>query len=745
MVTDVVETSEAQGLFDLVRSYLSPEKVALVEETYSFAVQCHKGQLRMSGSPYVEHPLQTALSLAKLHLDGVTIAAALLHDVIEDCGIEHEYLRERFGNEVAKLVDGVTKLTRMDLRLMNGNSSVGYLPKSRLQAESLRKMLVAMAEDIRVVLIKLADRLHNMRTLGVLPAQRRKAIAQETLDIYVPLAHRLGIRDFKWRLEDMAFRYLEYGKYREISKMLAVKREEREAYIFKVTRALEAQLDKEDIKAQVVGRPKNIYSIFQKMQKYTAQGKELSQIYDLYALRVLVRTKADCYKALGVVHDLWHPIPGQFDDYIAYAKENLYKSLHTTVMCDGGKPLEVQIRTYDMHQIAEHGIAAHWQYKEGGPGDIHFEEKMSWMRQLLEWQREVTGAEEFLESVKTDIFSDQVFVYTPKGDVVEMPNGATPIDFAYKIHTELGDRCIGAKVDGRLIALDTQLQNGNTVEVIASKVSRGPSLDWLNSDLGYIRNVSTREKVRQWFRRQERSTNIQGGRELLSKEIRRLNLSLVEAEVPQLFKYESLEDFLAALGSGGITENHLVIKLTGQVERPQGKIWNSIGTTTSPTTGVEILGVGDLLVRIANCCNPIPGDEIIGYITRNRGVTVHKSDCSNLWNEDERERLVKLEWGQSHTLYPVRIQIEALDRVGLLRDITTTVSEEKVNIASVVTKENPDGDASTALTLHTTGIAQLSRLFAKLEGIRGVVSVSRAGSDTSSTENNRDSGGDSSA
>ena len=745
MVTDVVETSEAQGLFDLVRSYLSTEKAALVEETYSFAVQCHKGQLRMSGSPYVEHPLQTALSLAKLHLDGITIAAALLHDVIEDCGIEYEDLRERFGDEVAKLVDGVTKLTRMDLQLMNGNSSVGYLPKSRLQAESLRKMLVAMAEDIRVVLIKLADRLHNMRTLGALPAQRRKAIAQETLDIYVPLAHRLGIRDFKWRLEDMAFRHLEYGKYRAISKMLAAKREEREAYIFKVTRALEAQLDKEEIKAQVDGRPKNIYSIFQKIQKYTAQGKELSQIYDLYALRVLVGTKADCYKALGVVHNLWHPVPGQFDDYIAYAKENLYKSLHTTVMCDGGKPLEVQIRTYDMHHIAEHGIAAHWRYKEGGPGDTHFEEKMSWMRQLLEWQREVTGAEEFLESVKTDIFPDQVFVYTPKGDIVEMPSGATSIDFAYKIHTELGHRCIGAKVNGRLIALDTQLQNGDTVEVIASKVGRGPSLDWLNTDLGYIRNVSTREKVRQWFRRQERSTNIQGGQELLRKEIRRLNLSLGEAEVAQLFKYDSLEDFLAALGSGGITENYLVIKLTGQAERSQGEIRKSLGITTGPTTGVEVLGVGDLLVRISNCCNPIPGDEITGYITRNRGVTVHKSHCSNLRNEDERERLVKLEWSQSHALYPVRIQIEALDRVGLLRDITTTVSDEKVNIASVVTKENSDGDASTALTLHTTGIAQLSRLFAKLEGIRGVVSVSRAGSDTPSTEKNRDSEGDSSA
>ena len=720
-----------QELIEQVQSYLPQDKVTLVEGAFEFGCQRHEGQIRMSGGPYMEHPLNTALFLAELHLDGVTVAAALLHDVMEDCGVTYEELKQRFGDEVAKLVDGVSKLTRMDLKFAGNGTESRHPLKDRIQAESLRKMLVAMAEDVRVVLIKLADRLHNMRTLGSLPPQRRKTFARETLDIYGPLAHRLGMSDIKWRLDDIAFRYLEPSKYLEVSRMLAAKREEREAYIFKVSRMLEAQLDMEGIKAQVVGRPKNIYSIVRKMEKYATQGKELSQIYDLYALRVLTLTKADCYNVLGVVHNLWRPMPGQFDDYLANPKENLYQSLHTTVMCEDGMPLEVQIRTYDMHQIAEYGIAAHWRYKEGSPADVRFEEKMSWLRQLLEWQRDVGGTEEFLESVKTDIFPDQVFVYTPEGDIVELPSGATPIDFAYKIHTDLGHRCIGAKINGRLLSLDTQLQNGDTVEVIASKVTRGPSLDWLNIDLGYIRSASARNKVRQWFRRQERSANIQRGGELIRKETRRLNLSIGEAEVAKLFKYDSTEDFLAALGSGVLTENQLVSRLTAQAEPTEEQRLQSTGTLTSPTSGVKVMGVGDLLIRIASCCGPIPGDEITGYITRNRGVTVHKLDCSNLRNEDEQQRVVKLEWGQNLALYPVRIKIDALDRVGLLRDISTTVSEEGVNIASVVTTENTDSTATITLTLHTSGIAQLSRLFSKLEGVLGVIDASRTTSDQS--------------
>ena len=723
-------TTAVKDIVSRVKGYLPEDKVALVEKAYVFASECHNGQSRVSGGPYIEHPIQTALYLANMQMDVTTVAAALLHDVVEDCGVTYQELKDRFGEDVAKLVDGVTKLTRMDLRPMGTDDpqQASAFQEDRLQAESLRKMLVAMAEDVRVVLIKLADRLHNMRTLTALSPRRRTAIAQETLDIYTPLAHRLGIWDIKWRLEDMAFRHLEPVKYRSISKMLAAKRGEREAYISRIAEIFEKELDSANLDAQVTGRPKHIYSIYRKMQKYATLGKELSQIYDLYALRVLVKTKADCYNALGVVHNLWHPMPGQFDDYIANPNENLYQSLHTTVMCEEGTPLEVQIRTYDMHQLAEYGVAAHWRYKEGGTGDAHFEEKMTWLRQLLEWQQEVSGTEEFLESVKTDLFPDQVFVYTPKGDVIELPSGATPIDFAYKVHTDLGHRCIGSKVNGRLVSLDSQLNTGDTTEILTSKVARGPSLDWLNPDLGYVRSVSARQKIRQWFRRQERGVNIHRGRELLRKELKRLNTAVGEDKVARMFKYDTAEELLAALGSGGITESQVAFRLTAQQEKPQEERKLSL-PLSSPTSGVHVLGVGDLLIRMGRCCNPLPGEEIIGYVTRTRGVTVHKRDCPNLRNEDEQERLVDVEWGQTRQLYPVRITIQAWDRVGLLRDLSTKVSEQGVNIASVITTENPDGTVTTSLTLHTTGIGQLSRVFSKVEGVRGVISATRSSSD----------------
>ena len=726
-----VATSSVEDLMGRVQGYLPEDKVALVGKGYAFALDRHGNQKRVSGHPYIEHPVQTAIFLADLHLDGTTIIAALLHDVVEDCGVTYGELRDEFGEDVATLVDGVTKLTRMDLTMMGKEDpqQSGTQQEDRLQAESLRKMLVAMAEDIRVVLIKLADRLHNMSTLGALSPERRKAIAQETMEIYSPLAHRLGIWDIKWRLEDMAFRHLEPAKYRGISRMLSVKREEREAYVSRISETLRQRLDAVDLEAQVIGRPKNIYSIHRKIQKYATQGKELSQIYDLYALRVLVKTKADCYNALGVVHDLWHPMPGQFDDYIANPKDNIYQAIHTTVMCDGATPLEVQIRSHDMHQVAEYGVAAHWRYKDGDSGDIHFEHKMTWLRQLLEWQREVSGTEEFLESVRTDLFRDQVFVYTPKGEIVELPSGSTPIDFGYKIHTELGHRCIGSKVNGRLVPLDYQLNNGDTVEILTTKVARGPSLDWLNPNHGYVRSGSAREKIRQWFRRQERRLSIQRGRELLRKELKRLNLSVEESEVARIFRHDTADEFLAALGSGGIAETQLVARLTRQ-DKTEEEQKPSL-PLSSPTSGVQVLGVGDLLIRMGLCCNPLPGEEIVGYITRSRGVTVHRKGCSNLRNEDEQERLVKVEWGQTRELYPVRVSIQAWDRVGLLRDISTQVSEQGVNIASVITTENPDGTATVTLTLYTTGIGQLGRLFSKLEGIRGVVSATRSNSEVS--------------
>ena len=719
-------TTDVSQLISKARAYLPEEKLGLVEDAFAFASQCHDGQERMSGVPYIEHPIQTALELAELRLDADSLAAGLLHDVIEDCGVTVEQLTERFGPEVAKLVDGVTKLTRMDLaRLGRLEKTVGSSTEGHLQAESLRKMLVAMAEDIRVVLIKLADRLHNMRTLSALPPRRRRVIAQETLEIYAPLAHRLGIWDIKWQLEDLAFRHMEPGKYRTISRMLAVKREEREEYVARVAGLLSRELEKAGIKAEVYGRPKHIFSIYQKMEKYSQQGKELSQIYDLYALRVLTNTKADCYNALGVAHNLWRPLPGQFDDYIASPKENLYQALHTAVMTEGGVPLEVQIRAYDMHQIAEYGVAAHWRYKEGGLPDMKFEEKMTWLRQLLDWQRDVSAAEEFVESVKTDIFQDQVFVYTPKGDIKELPAGATSLDFAFHIHTELGFRCVGGKVNGKLVSLDTRLNNGDTVEILASKAPRGPSLDWLNPDLGYLNTAGAREKVRQWFRKQERTANVQRGRDLLHKELKRLNMAQDEATVAKLFKHEVVEDFMAALGSGAVTINQVVAKLAPPAEKPAG-IAKQIVRVSGPSSGIQVLGVGDLLTRLAQCCEPIPGDDIVGFITRSRGVTVHKRDCLNILNEDEQERMVPVTWGKTQTLFPVRLDIAAWDRVGLLRDITTIVSEDGVNIASAVTREHPNATATVSLTLFVQGLPQLSRLFAKLEGVRGVNSVVRS-------------------
>jgi GTP pyrophosphokinase len=463
------------------------------------------------------------------------------------------------------------------------------------------------------------------------------------------------------------------------------------------------------------------------MQKYAEQGKELQDIYDLYALRVLVDSKEDCYKTLGVIHQLWHPIPGQFDDYIATPKENMYQALHTTVICEGGNPLEVQIKTYELHQIAEYGVAAHWRYKEGKASDLQFEEKMTWLRQLLDWQREVAGTDEFIESVKQDIFHDQVFVYTPKGDIAELTAGSTPVDFAYKIHTELGHRCIGAKVNGRLVALDTTLDNGDTVEIVVSKADRGPSLDWLNPNRGYVVSASARQKVRHWFRRQARSSNIQRGRELLRRELRRLSQRLDDAEVLAICKYDNMDEFLASLGSGIITESQVAHRLAQArqeadpvAEQPKPNL-----PLSSPSSGISVLGVGDLLIRMGRCCNPIPGDEILGFITRTRGVTIHKKDCSSLRNEDEQERVVKVDWGEVKDLYPVRVKMIAYDRVGLLRDITVAVSEERVNIASVVTRELEDGTVTIELTMHTTGLDQLGKLFAKLEGVRGVTALTR--------------------
>ena len=705
------------------------EGTDLIRDAYEFADRSHEGQLRKSGDPYIAHPLEIALFLSDLRMDEQSIAAALLHDVVEDCDVSLEELTGRFGPEIGKLVDGVTKLSQLDTRvhspLMNANGASSN--SDNLYAESLRKMLVAMAEDIRVVLIKLADRLHNMKTLDALPPEKQRRIAQETLDIYSPLAHRLGIWEIKWQLEDLAFRYLNIEKYREISRMLAARRAVREAYVSQVSELLKDRLESESIKADVSGRPKNIYSTYRKMRSYEAQGKQLSEIYDLFALRVLVDREADCYRVLGIVHQLWHPLPGQIDDYIANPKENMYQALHTTVVCEGGSHLEVQIKTVDMHQVSEYGVAAHWRYKEGNSRDKKFEEKMSEFRQLLEGQRDATSTEEFIESVKQDIFRDQVFVYTPKGKIVELTAGSTPVDFAYKIHTELGHRCVGAKVNGRLVPLDTALQNGDTVEIMSTKSDRGPSLDWLNANRGYVRSASARQSIRQWFRRQERGTNIQRGRELLRREMRRLNQKFDDSEILSLFKYDTMDDLLANLGSGGVGEGQLAQRLAEARQEPEHPLAQKRTDLplSSPTTGIKVLGVGDLLTRMGRCCGPIPGDDIIGFVTRSRGVTVHKRTCPSVAHEDEPQRFVPVEWGQAKQVYPVRVTMIAYDRIGLLRDLSQNVSEEGVNISTVNTVQQPNGTSNMTFNVYVTGLDQLSKLFSKLEGVKGCISVHR--------------------
>ena len=706
--------------------YLSPEKVALVTEAYRFAEEAHQGQRRMSGGPYIEHPLEVALLLADLQLDSSTITSALLHDVVEDCGVPGAELERRFGADVRKLVDGVTKLSKIETRTAEGDLELpGQGDQPFIHAESLRKMLVAMAEDLRVILIKLADRLHNMRTIEALPPEKRIRIARETLDIYAPLAHRLGIANIQSQLEDLAFQCLHPQEYAEITSRLAATRSERESFTELVVSALRTPLEKAELKAEVTGRAKHLYSIYQKMGRYAGQGRDFHQIYDLVAVRVLVEDISSCYAALGVVHSLWHPLSGEFDDYIAIPRENMYQSLHTAVLGPATVPFEVQIRTFRMHEVAEYGVAAHWRYKEGGATDDRFEERLAWLRQLLDWQKEEPGAEAFIESVQTDIFPDQVFAYTPKGRVIELPAGATTVDFAYRIHTDLGHGCAGAKVNGKMVSLDYQLQNGDTIEILPSRRPKGPSLDWLNPDLGYVKTANARNKIRHWFRRRARAENIQQGRSLLEKDLRRLHISISEEAVAALFNFDSVDDLLAALGSGAIHTHQLATKLLPPTEVPAPTTELPSQQETPPE--VKVMGMGGLFIRLGRCCQPVAGDGIVGFITRSRGLTVHRRDCRNTRLLQGSERLVDVEWGTPSRYYSAKVAIEAWDRVGLLRDITTMVSTEKINIASNRSTHHKKGTVTEYLTLQTSGAAQLSRLLSRLESVKGVLRVQRTG------------------
>jgi len=713
-----------QAVLSRVASYLAPKGMDLVQEAYAFAAERHAGQLRKSGDPAITHPLHAAETIANLQLDASTIAAALLHDVQEDCGVTNQEIAKRFGSEVAVMVEGVTKLG-----LIGGQAAEARSGEAHTQAENLRKMFLAMAQDLRVVIIKLADRLHNMKTLWALKPDDQRRIARETMEIYAPLAARLGIWDIKWQLEDLSFRYLQPDDYKFVADLIDAKRGVRETYVTQVTDFIREELKKHGIQAEIQGRAKHIYSIHSKMEKYAAEGKSVDEIYDLLAVRVLVETVTDCYTALGVVHGLWRPLPGSFDDYIANPKESMYQSLHTTVMALNTQPLEVQIRTYEMHRAAEYGIAAHWRYKEGSKRDLRHEERLAWLRQLLDWQREIAQPEDMVEAVKTDIFQDQVFVFTPKGEIKDLPTGSTPLDFAYRIHTDLGHHCVGAKVNGRLVSLNYQLKNGEVIEVLTSRSSKGPSRDWMNSNLGFIRTTHAREKIRQWFKRQERAENIARGKEMVEKELRRLGASLggMEQEVLKLFKLDDLEDFFLRVGYGEISAQHISTKLASLLveETPEPVEEIAPPARSTYTTSISVLGTGDLLTRLARCCNPVPGDKIMGYVTRGEGVSVHRADCRNLLNEDEKERLVDVEWGRRGQLYPVAVHIDAWDRVGLLRDISTMVAEEKVNMVGVHTEGAADGHITIYVTLEMAGVEQLTRLLTKLEGIRGVVSVSR--------------------
>lgn len=706
------------------KSYNPEGNWDLVERAYKYALRVHAGQKRVSGDVYIIHPLGVAQIITDLELDPVTIAACLLHDVVEDTQVTLEELTREFGEEIGLLVDGVTKLSKLE-----------FVTKQEQQVENLRKMFLAMARDIRVILIKLADRLHNMRTLKYLQPVKRKEVARETLEIYAPLAHRLGIYRLKSELEDLAFRYLDPKSYYELVDRLVKKKEEREGFISRVIGILQPRLKEAGIEASIQGRPKHLYGIYQKM---TLQGRDLNDIYDLTAIRIITGSIKDCYGALGVVHTMWKPLPSRFKDHIAVPKSNMYQSLQTTVLCAKNEHLEVQIRTQEMHRTAEYGIAAHWRYKEGNKGDKEFEEKLSWLRQLLDWQQDLRDANEFMEHLKIDLFTDEVFVFTPKGDVIDLPAGSIPLDFAYRIHTDIGHRCVGAKVNGRLIPLNYELKTGDIVEVVTSKHGT-PSRDWVNQ----VKSSQAKSKIRSWFKKERKEENVIKGREILERELKRLYLDPRELLKPAILeevgkKYNLLseEDVLAAVGYGGVTFQQIISRLKEEhkkihrdeapFQEPELKPWKDKG---KPGRGIKIEGIDNLLVRFARCCSPLPGDEILGFITRGRGVSIHQKGCPNVRQEaGPEDRVLKVSWEETpRVTYPVEIEITAMDRTNLLKELVAVVSESKINISKVNGKTSKDRIATIHLTLILRDLEQLKHVMGKLGRVKDVFSVGRCG------------------
>ena len=694
---------------------------ALIGRAYTVAERAHAGQMRKSGEPYIQHPLAVACLLSELRMDPDSVAAGLLHDVVEDSDLDLEKLREEFGPDVANLVDGVTKLEQIEQEQMDRFSQENGRPRDEQESESLRKMFIAMAEDIRVVIIKLADRLHNMRTLDPLPPERRKTIARETLDIFAPLANRLGLWQWKWELEDLSLRYLDPATYVEIASLIKERRPEREAGIQRHVEALRQKLAEEEIEAEITGRPKHIYSIYRKMQR---KGVAFRRVYDVRGIRMITQTVPDCYRILGIVHGLWKPIPGEFDDYIATPKENMYRSLHTAVVGDDGNTLEVQIRTWKMHRTAEYGIAAHWRYKEGGRRDEAFEAKIAWLRSLMEWRQEITDADEFVDAMKTDIFQDRVYTFTPKGKLIDLPIKATPIDFAYYVHTEIGHRCRGARVNGKLVSLDYQLKSGDQVEILTTRRGR-PSRDWLNPALGYIKTSRARSKIRQWFRRQDREQNAAQGREIVERELKRLGLEQLGHEaVARLFNYEKVDDFHAAVGFGDIHSQQIASRIAATRPREEQPPPHTPPPPAPTIEGIQVQGTGGLLTRLARCCHPLPGDDIIGYVTRGRGVTIHRRDCPNILRLRDTERLIEVSWGTRVQTVPVTILIRAYDRTRLFSEISNIIGAEDINIAAL--NQNVQKNIATIYTtLEVNNMAQLSRVLTKIERLPNVIEARR--------------------
>ena len=733
-----MQDKEIQELIEKIKKYANDVDVSLVEKAYYFGKKAHDGQFRKSGEPYFIHPVAVANILCDMELDIETIIAGLLHDVVEDTEYTYEDIEREFSKEIADLVDGVTKL-----------GQIKYQSKEETQAENLRKMFLAMAKDIRVILIKLADRLHNMRTLKYMPPEKAKSKAIETLEIYGGIANRLGISMIKWELEDLALRYIDPEGYYDLVERVAKKRSQREAYIENVLNILNKSFEEVNIKCNVYGRPKHFYSIYKKMQD---KHKNFQDIYDLMAVRIIVDTVKDCYAVLGMIHTLWTPMPGRFKDYIAMPKPNMYQSLHTTVIGPDGEPLEIQIRTKEMHTIAEYGIAAHWKYKEGNTSQkqSNIEGKLQWLRQMMEWEKDLKDPQEFMDALKEDVFSSQVYVFTPKGDVVELPAESTPIDFAYRVHTNVGNKCVGAKIDGRIVPLDYKLQNGNIVEILTSSNSNGPSRDWIN----IVKTPNAKSRIRQWFKKERREENIQRGTEILEKEFKKYHIPLKDSNIEKYmqqmtkkFNQPTVEDLIATIGYGGIMPAHVVPKIRDLYEKEVKKVQkeqkeeindiekHSISDAEykqkrkkNNSQGIVVKRLDNILIRFAKCCNPLPGDEIIGYVTKGRGVAINRADCpnANVNGDFFKNRLVDVAWSNSEaSKFEAEIQIKAVYRRGIINDITHIIAMDKVSLNGISAKKGKDNVVSVNLLVEVNNIDALNTLMKKIKSIPGVENIYR--------------------